>query len=467
MGQPQPFVMRRPIKICFVGLYAYSLFNEKTRYQFGGAEVRSFLFSTRLAATGKYKVSFVVFDHGQPPIEEWRGITVYSHSGYKTRSDPRWIQRFRNTISMAGGILARSKRFPYRRLVNGDPTLMAEYVSVRMYDKLQSLIRRVQHFITPSLRIGNFDIWLERYHVYDEIDSDIYCVFGVTNLSGEIAAYCASRGKKFILFLADITNLDVAYQSDAQGMNVYGDYHHVGRYSLLQADLIIAQLETQRQLLQERFGRIGVMVRNPIDLSSSVSCVTLKPEGRNIALWIGRADTFKKMPLLLLELAKACPDVQFAMVMNPHYPNVTQRVIEQKPCNVTLYETVPFDEIETYFARAFVFVSTSVTEGFPNTFLQAGKWGVPLLSLHVDPDGFIQHYNCGIVAHGNMDLMASGLRTIQLDQAGPQLYSENIRKYVRRHHELDSRVLELDTAIGEMFNSPSNRTTVQRARAQE
>ena len=120
---------------------------------------------------------------------------------------------------------------------------------------------------------------------------------------------------------------------------------------------------------------------------------------------------------------------------------------------MTIHKRVPFDEIERLYARAFVFVSTSVghKEGFPNAFLQAGKYGVPILSLEADPDGIIEKHHCGVVSHGDFDGLVAGLRAIQADQRGPQRYSRNMWEYVRSHHDPDCAVQRIDDAIGDLL----------------
>jgi len=446
------------LRVCFVGLYANSLFSEKTYYQFGGAEVRSFLFSTALARMTNHVVSYVVADHGQPRFESLHGVGVYAHEGYRTSFGPRWIWGLREALAIAGPVFARTGQFPYRRLLITNRRIVAEYALVRIFDWLVAGTRKARYFLSPSLWIGNYEISPVRFKVYEEIDADIYCVFGVTNLAGEVAAFCRNKGKRFVLFLADETNLDTAYTSGVLATNVYGDWFHVCQYAISHADLIIAQLESQRELLWQRFARKAITIRNPIDLTQSELQVMAGPEARKIALWIGRADSFKKMPLLFIELTKAFPNVEFVMVMNPHIPEVSHQVYYEKPDNVTIYEKVPYHQIDTYFARAFVFVSTSLTEGFPNTFLQAGRWGVPVLSYCVDPDNFIERFDCGIVAHGDMANMIAGFKEIQADAMGPRRYSENMLNYVRQYHGLDDRTIEVDKALQELAQQGASAT---------
>src|SRR5690606_14904808 len=104
---------------------------------------------------------------------------------------------------------------------------------------------------------------------------------------------------------------------------------------------------------------------------------------RPYTLWIGRSDAHVKRPDHLIELAAACPEQHFLMVMTLEDAAVDRAIRERAPANVTILPRVDFDEIERYFKHATLFVNTSDFEGFPNTFLQAAKYRVPILSLRV------------------------------------------------------------------------------------
>ena len=52
-------------------------------------------------------------------------------------------------------------------------------------------------------------------------------------------------------------------------------------------------------------------------------------------------------------------------------------------------------EVIEYFKAASVFINTSTSEGFPNTFLQAWQCEVPVVSLAVDPNEVITEYGLG------------------------------------------------------------------------
>jgi glycosyltransferase involved in cell wall biosynthesis len=66
----------QPIRVCFIMLKAYPLFNQDTESLFGGAEVDFYNLSTELAKDPNYRVSFITADYGQKPIEVREGVTI-------------------------------------------------------------------------------------------------------------------------------------------------------------------------------------------------------------------------------------------------------------------------------------------------------------------------------------------------------------------------------------------------------
>ena len=82
-----------------------------------------------------------------------------------------------------------------------------------------------------------------------------------------------------------------------------------------------------------------------------------------------------------------------------------------------LVDSVPFARMPLVFAKAAVYINTSVAayEGFPNVFLQAAASGVPIASLELDHD-FVERGRCGLVAHGDLERLAEYVRTVCNDR---------------------------------------------------
>lgn len=412
------------IRACFVGLYAYSLFNLETKYRFGGAEVRSSLLSKGLAQDEQFDIAYVVSDYGQPSQEMFNNVTVIPHNRYVY---PQWYKMTRAALST-------------NKKVSG-----LQYIRYLLY-RMYSIIFKTlpDYMIRSKLKVYDHIVLHNRFKRYLEIDADAYITITISNLAAEIAVFCKQYKKKYILLIGSDSDLSEDYRPDSREQNIYGSHHDMCYYAIMQADHIVTQTNYQSQLLKERFGRSSTVMSNPIDLDARFEEISYSE--RKIALWVGKSDT-NKQPDLVIQLAKRFPSIQFVMIMNRHNDAQSQHIITTAPQNITIHEFVPYHEIESFFASAFVLVNTSGFEGFPNTFLQAGKYSVPILSYIVDPDDFIQTYECGIVAHGDFDALAKGLKTIHEDKHVAMKYSDNVCQYVEAHHSLQQKVYQLATII--------------------
>jgi glycosyltransferase involved in cell wall biosynthesis len=103
--------------------------------------------------------------------------------------------------------------------------------------------------------------------------------------------------------------------------------------------------------------------------------------------------------------------------------------------NVKIHGPVPRNEIASFLDRAFCLCSTSDTEGFPNTYLEAWSAGVPVVATF-DPDGIIERAGLGIRAR-SVNEVAEGLRRLQTDVEGYATMSEKAIRYYRENHYIE------------------------------
>jgi glycosyltransferase involved in cell wall biosynthesis len=162
----------------------------------------------------------------------------------------------------------------------------------------------------------------------------------------------------------------------------------------------------------------------------------LKVSQKAFVLWVGRSVHVKR-PELFLELAKRV-DAEFVMICqkatgDDKYEELIANA--SQILNLKHIERVPFNEIESFFCEAKVLVNTSESEGFPNTFIQACKTSTPIVSLNVNPDGFLDKHGCGICCDGDMDAMAAQIKVLMTTQAGEEMGS-NGRDYVEQTHDI-------------------------------
>ena len=204
-------------------------------------------------------------------------------------------------------------------------------------------------------------------------------------------------------------------------------------------------------MLETRFGRVGRLVPNPIDLE--VWAPSLEPATTGIeeidrqdqpyALWIGRAEGVHKRPQRLVELAALCPDIPFVMVMNPADREIERRVRERCPLNVSIVKRVAPEVMPAVFQKAGSLVNTSSTEGFPNTFLQAAAMGKPIYSLAV-LGRFLVENGLGRAFEDRIESMAEAVRSASVStgscsKAAPVCEYDAMaaRRFVQEHHGLE------------------------------
>ncbi|NJN93627.1 MAG: glycosyltransferase family 4 protein [Anaerolineales bacterium] len=382
---------RRP-KLCIVSLYSYPLFNPECRGAFGGSEVRISLIARELAQRGCFDVNFVVFDHGQPKQEIREGITFYAHSSYVA---PHNSNEPYSRVSWQ-----QSTRDKLRQWLRSAPPPFGGWIwQIKQWLRLLkfSLLYRDQ----IAGRIGPYLIEKTKLSVYDEVAADLYILPGNSHIAAELVFYCQQHNKKYIFLAGSDGDYQPIYKEQPNAVEPhYGWVGYLLVYAIEHATAHITQSEHQAQLLQDHYRRTSVIIGNPLNLNRTFP----KEVTADTILWIGKSDKVKR-PEIILNLARSSPEYRFLVIMNLSDQVIHQRCLTEaeKLSNVTILSYVSFDEVERYFAQAKLFINTSAFEGFPNTFLQAAKYEVPIISLQVDPGEMLSRYGCGLLCAGSFE----------------------------------------------------------------
>lgn len=201
--------------------------------------------------------------------------------------------------------------------------------------------------------------------------------------------------------------------------------------SLRSAALVFSQNRSDGENLRRTTGVASFVLPNGHRIGP------LTARDRDTVLWVGRSAEIKR-PELFVRLAETVPQEHFTMICpratgDDRYDELLS--LAQAVENLDFLAGVPFVETEDYFRRAKVFVNTSDAEGFPNTFIQAGKAAAPILSLNVNPDGFLDRYSCGLCCGGDLQRLADSLRLMPAEDRFEGM-GRNARKYVLEHHDI-------------------------------
>jgi glycosyltransferase involved in cell wall biosynthesis len=291
---------------------------------------------------------------------------------------------------------------------------------------------------------------------YRKLGCQVFCCFGANDFTAQVVASCRRFGMKSVVFIVSDLELSDRIRPGGGPELALGTSAHAVWYSLAHADHVVVQTARQQEQLRRLIGREATLIRSPVDLEAVPATTSCVPFSR-FAMWIGRAERqslSEKRPEMCLELARRCPDIPFLAVMNPVDLGRYAELQASKPANLTMMEHVPFSEIDSYFNRSFVLLNTSRYEGFPNTFLQAGKHALPILSLNVDPDGIIKQNDCGVVCGDDIDVMATELRRLWRDEGYARQLGRQARQYVEREHDLRVCLDELIRVLNRLIVLP-------------
>lgn len=236
--------------------------------------------------------------------------------------------------------------------------------------------------------------------VLRRIDPDIV-YFRVAGFRAAAAAwYARVTGKSFIYACAHDTEM----MRDGNNPSGRRDAF-LFRLALKSADAVLVQNVLQRELLSQTFGKDGLILPNCYVEPSAGAA-----DASGHVLWVGTVKA-GKFPESFVELARRNPSRTFRMVggANPqdsagqaYFARI--RADAASVPNLEMVGHVPFHTVGQHFDGASVFVNTSASEGFPNTFLQAWIRGVPTLSF-VSPE--VTPGETGTIVCRDLDDMSS------------------------------------------------------------
>lgn len=278
--------------------------------------------------------------------------------------------------------------------------------------------------------------WTKIWAALRRANADIYYASSAGMHVGLIALFCQKYSRKLVYRVAhdndcspDRVKLLVRYSRD----------RYLYSLGLKNADAILVQSRQQQRDLQEHYS-----ARSDIASMLITEPVSGPRPGhlRDIdILWVNNLREFKR-PDRVIELAKALPHLNFHMIGGEEegHGNVYRDIsnLAAGLPNLTFHGRVPYSRVHEFYERAKVFVNTSDSEGFPNSFLQAWVRATPVVSFF-DPDGVIIKNGLGIVPTSMQD-MAQALAMMTSDEKQRQAYALRCQSHMHLHYNNEMTV---------------------------
>ncbi|MEO8761160.1 MAG: glycosyltransferase [Bacteroidia bacterium] len=379
--------------ICFNLFDAHSVLFPLDKHLFGGAEVRGVTIANELAKQNII-TTVVIKEHNKAVDTIVNGIKVLSHSYFS---------------SVGMGIMKK-------------------------------LNLNYNYYFNNEQKIAK-DLYFQ-YYPYIKSNAEYYAAFEISNTTKIVVDFCKKFNKRFILFIASDGELSFSNEK-AKLMNVNFE---LAKYIIENSHKIFVQNEYQFNKLNDYFNIKGIQLNNPMPLN--IEKENIIDSKKKYITWVGKSNETKQ-PLRFIELAKKFPNEIFYMVMNKNDANLFDEIISLLPSNIIFKESLSFSEINMILNNSKVFINTSLYEGFPNTFLQAGYFSVPIISLNVNPNNFLEVSNGGICCSGDENELVYSLNKIITDDKISDYLSKNINSYVLDNHSAHAIITKILNRVNE------------------
>lgn len=263
-------------------------------------------------------------------------------------------------------------------------------------------------------------------------DADIYYQNCAEYVTGQVALWCKFNKKHFVYSVASDPDCDGKLEKfkTFREKSLY-------RYGLLNADSVIVQTDVQKKMLLDGFSVDSIVLPMPCPGPSveEYEAAPLPSEGEPFRIvWVGRISTVKRLELLL-DIAESQSNVIFEVAGKPDYATeYSNAILDRAKClkNVTLHGMVSRDGMHKLYKHAHALCCTSRYEGFPNTFIEAWSYGLPVIST-VNPDGLITDEKLGYVGT-DCGQLSSAILSLISDKENWSVMSQHCRQfYLKRH----------------------------------
>ena len=353
-------------------------------------------------------------------------ICIISHFGYPLYNE--------NCSSQFGGgsevqLYLLSKEFSKNENIEVS-VLTGNYGNKNVHIEIKDKIKIYKVLPLKRSSINYFKFSLNFFFYLHKINPDIVIQRAISITTGLAAFYCKLFNKKFIYSIAN--------KPDVEDSIKKGVMYKIFRFGLRNADFIVAQNNEQMKLLHElgyKSSSQALILKSGYPIINKEEATISKLD----ILWVGRAVNWKR-PELFLKLALIFKNRSFTMIcskyINQEYWEDLKNLSE-KISNLKFIEFVKFSEIDNYFKKAKVYINTSIYEGFPNTFLQAFKYGTPVISLNVNPNNIFDKYNIGYYCNNNFDLLKEKLYELMQNSALQEMVGRNSYSYVSKFHDIE------------------------------
>jgi glycosyltransferase involved in cell wall biosynthesis len=287
--------------------------------------------------------------------------------------------------------------------------------------------------------------WTSLVAALARADADVYYQNCGEYVTGQVALWCRRHRRAFVYSAASDAdcNAELPLMPERRVRALY-------RTGVRLADAIVVQTPAQQRMMRDGFARDATVIPMPCATPRSTGVVARDPA---LVLWVGRICRVKR-PDRLLEIARACPELQF-LIVGPHdedasYKEEIEAAAAGVP-NVRLHGPANRAELDDLYQRALCLCCTSDHEGFPNTFLEAWSHGLPVVSSW-DPASIIADNGLGLIGR-TADELAASLAALRNEAGRWDTLSAAARAYFDENHAIERAMPRFERIFSQQISA--------------
>ena len=282
----------------------------------------------------------------------------------------------------------------------------------------------ILRFFTPR--------WTSLCKALKKVNAELYYHNCAEYVTGQVAFWAKKNNKAFIYTVASDADCEI----DFPKLQTRRD-RLLFLYGLKNANNIICQTHKQSKLLKQNYNLNSIVIPMPSTPPKGLANPNLQFSMQKI-IWVGRIQEVKRIEWLV-DIAKALPHISFEVVgPDNHNPKYTNDILPKANSlkNINFVGKISRQDMPNIYKNATILLNTSIYEGFPNTFLEAWSYGIPVIST-VDPDNVIQENKLGF-SSVKKEKLIEAIDQLLKQQEKWQQSSKNCYEYYTEHHEMES-----------------------------
>ncbi len=274
------------------------------------------------------------------------------------------------------------------------------------------------------------------YHILRKLNPD-FIYQRVSCAYTGIAAYYANKYNKTMIWHISSDNDVKPWEFNLKKQIIF-DYidKKFAEYGIMNCSKIIGQTKYQNKLLKKYYSKkCEVIISNFHPLPAH----EIQKKHPVKILWVSNIKSIKR-PEIFVEVAKHFEqfrNVKFCMIGGKQNKKLTTQLEEEinKIKNLEYLGEKALKEVNNLFCQAHIFINTSDSEGFPNTFIQAWMRRVPVVSLNVDPDNVLKNHGIGFHS-GSLEQLFKDTKRLIEDEELRETMGKRAQEYAFKHHSL-------------------------------